>query len=78
MSQSLDRLKYQFIIRSQINLFVKGGHKMDKTTIIVVDDSPFASKQIKDLVEENIDEHEGRRNRIYDNRENEYRRDSGV
>lgn len=26
---------------------------MDKTTIIVVDDSPFASKQIKDLVEEN-------------------------
>ena len=25
---------------------------MDKTTIIVVDDSPFASKQIKDLVEE--------------------------
>ena len=31
----------------------------------------------KDLVEENIDEHEGRRNRIYDNRENEYRRDSG-
>ena len=51
MSQSLDRLKYQFIIRSQINLFVKGGHKMDKTTIIVVDDSPFASKQIKDLVE---------------------------
>lgn len=53
MSQSLDRLKYQFIIRSQINLFVKGGYKMDKTTIIVVDDSPFASKQIKDLVEEN-------------------------
>lgn len=53
MSQSLDRLKYQFIIRSRINLFVKGGHKMDKTTIIVVDDSPFASKQIKDLVEEN-------------------------
>ena len=53
MSQSLDRIKYQFIIRSQINLFVKGGHKMDKTTIIVVDDSPFASKQIKDLVEEN-------------------------
>ena len=31
-----------------------------------------------DLVDENIDEHEGRRNRIYDNRENEYRRDSGV
>lgn len=26
---------------------------MDKTTIIVVDDSPFASKQIKDIVEEN-------------------------
>ena len=26
---------------------------MDKTTMIVVDDSPFASKQIKDLVEEN-------------------------
>lgn len=26
---------------------------MDKTTIIVVDDSPFASKQIKDLVEQN-------------------------
>ena len=26
---------------------------MDKTTIIVVDDSPFASKQIKYLVEEN-------------------------
>lgn len=26
---------------------------MDKTTILVVDDSPFASKQIKDLVEEN-------------------------
>lgn len=26
---------------------------MDKTTIIVVDDSTFASKQIKDLVEEN-------------------------
>lgn len=26
---------------------------MDKTTIIVVDDSPFASKQIKNLVEEN-------------------------
>lgn len=26
---------------------------MDKTTIIVVDDSPFASKQIRDLVEEN-------------------------
>ena len=26
---------------------------MDKTTIIVVDDPPFASKQIKDLVEEN-------------------------
>lgn len=26
---------------------------MGKTTIIVVDDSPFASKQIKDLVEEN-------------------------
>lgn len=26
---------------------------MDKTTIIVVDDSPFALKQIKDLVEEN-------------------------
>ena len=26
---------------------------MDKTTIMVVDDSPFASKQIKDLVEEN-------------------------
>ena len=24
---------------------------MDKTTIIVVDDSPFASKQIKDLVD---------------------------
>ena len=53
MSQSLDRLKFQFIIQSQVNFFVKGGHKMDKTTIIVVDDSPFASKQIKDLVEEN-------------------------
>lgn len=26
---------------------------MDNTTIIVVDDSPFASKQIKDIVEEN-------------------------
>ena len=26
---------------------------MDKTTIMVVDDSPFASKQIKDIVEEN-------------------------
>lgn len=26
---------------------------MEKTTILVVDDSPFASKQIKDLVEEN-------------------------
>ena len=26
---------------------------MDKTTILVVDDSPFASKQIKDIVEEN-------------------------
>lgn len=26
---------------------------MEKTTIIVVDDSPFASKQIKDIVEEN-------------------------
>lgn len=26
---------------------------MEKTTIIVVDDSPFASKQIKDLVEDN-------------------------
>ncbi len=26
---------------------------MEKTTIMVVDDSPFASKQIKDLVEEN-------------------------
>jgi two-component system chemotaxis response regulator CheY len=26
---------------------------MAKTTILVVDDSPFASKQIKDLVEEN-------------------------
>lgn len=25
---------------------------MDKTTIIVIDDSPFASKQIKDVVEE--------------------------
>ena len=53
MNQSLGRLRFQFIIQSQINLLVKGGHKMDKTTIIVVDDSPFASKQIKDLVEEN-------------------------
>lgn len=26
---------------------------MNKTTLMVVDDSPFASKQIKDLVEEN-------------------------
>ena len=26
---------------------------MEKTTILVVDDSPFASKQIQDLVEEN-------------------------
>ena len=26
---------------------------MDKTTIMVVDDSPFASKQIKDIVEAN-------------------------
>ena len=26
---------------------------MDKITLMVVDDSPFASKQIKDLVEEN-------------------------
>ena len=26
---------------------------MDKTTLMVVDDSPFASKQIKDIVEEN-------------------------
>ena len=26
---------------------------MGKTTIVVVDDSPFASKQIKDIVEEN-------------------------
>ena len=26
---------------------------MEKTTIMVVDDSPFASKQIKDIVEEN-------------------------
>ncbi len=26
---------------------------MDKKTILVVDDSPFASKQIKDIVEEN-------------------------
>lgn len=26
---------------------------MGKTTIMVVDDSPFASKQIKDIVEEN-------------------------
>ncbi len=26
---------------------------MDKTSILVVDDSPFASKQIKDIVEEN-------------------------
>ncbi len=26
---------------------------MDKTTILVVDDSPFAAKQIEDMVEEN-------------------------
>ena len=26
---------------------------MDKITIMVVDDSPFASKQIQDVVEEN-------------------------
>ena len=30
-----------------------GGSVMEKTTIMVVDDSPFASKQIKDIVEEN-------------------------
>ena len=29
---------------------------MEKTTILVVDDSPFASKQIQDLVEENGNE----------------------
>lgn len=29
------------------------GIEMDKITIMVVDDSPFASKQIQDVVEEN-------------------------
>ena len=31
---------------------------MENTTIMVVDDSPFASKQIKDIVEITCREHE--------------------
>ena len=60
MTQRLGRCRLSCIIpvlnEARICLLRKmcrKGIEMDKITIMVVDDSPFASKQIQDVVEEN-------------------------